>query len=94
MTTDTPVLATFDDSSPHLTVNRMLSRAVLLSTSLGASFHKVAPVMAHGFDTDPWTLARVTTVIDQVIGVADHPGHVWKLLCHGPQYRLQGRRDS
>jgi transposase len=35
---------------------------------------------AHGFDTDLWTLARVATVIEQVTGVAHHPGHVWRVL--------------
>jgi transposase len=35
---------------------------------------------AQGFDTDHWTLARITTVIERVTGVAYHPGHVWKLL--------------
>jgi transposase len=35
---------------------------------------------AHGFDTDHWTLERIATVIEQVAGVAYHPGHVWKLL--------------
>ena len=40
---------------------------------------------AHGFDTDHWTLARVTSVIEQLTGVSYHPGHVWKLL----HYRLQ-----
>jgi transposase len=44
---------------------------------------------AHGFDTDHWTLARITTVIEQVTGVAYHPGHVWKLLRHRMGYRLQ-----
>jgi transposase len=44
---------------------------------------------AHGFDTDHWTLARITTVIEQVTGVAYHPGHVWKLLRHRLHYRLQ-----
>jgi transposase len=44
---------------------------------------------AHGFDTDHWTLARITTVIEQVAGVAYHPGHVWKLLRHRMGYRLQ-----
>jgi transposase len=43
----------------------------------------------HGFDTDHWTLARVATVIEQVTGVAYHPGHVWKLLRHRLHYRLQ-----
>src|SRR4029450_12227255 len=44
---------------------------------------------AHGFDTDHWTLARVTTVIERLTGVAYHPGHTWKLLRHRMGYRLQ-----
>ena len=35
---------------------------------------------AHGFDTDHWTLARITTVIEQRTGHRYHPGHTWKLL--------------
>jgi transposase len=35
---------------------------------------------AHGFDTEHWTLARITTVIQQLTGVSYHPGHTWKLL--------------
>jgi transposase len=33
-----------------------------------------------GFDNDLWTLARVATVIEQITGVAHHPGHVWRIL--------------
>jgi transposase len=44
---------------------------------------------AHGFDTDHWTLSRVSTVIEQQTGVAYHPGHTWKLLRHRLHYRLQ-----
>jgi len=44
---------------------------------------------AHGFDTDHWTLARITSVIEQLTGVGYHPGHVWKLLRHRMGYRLQ-----
>ena len=44
---------------------------------------------AHGFDTDHWTLARITTVIEQLTGVAYHPGHVWKLLRRRLGWRLQ-----
>ena len=44
---------------------------------------------AHGFDTDHWTLARVSTVIEQFTGVGYHRGHVWKLLRHRLHYRLQ-----
>jgi transposase len=35
---------------------------------------------AHGFDTDHWTLERITTVIQQRTGYRYHPGHTWKLL--------------
>ena len=44
---------------------------------------------AHGFDTDHWTLTRVTTVVERLTGVAYHPGHTWKLLRHRLHYRLQ-----
>jgi transposase len=44
---------------------------------------------AHGFDTDHWTLARITTVIERLTGIGYHPGHVWKLLRHRLHYRLQ-----
>jgi transposase len=43
---------------------------------------------AHGFDTDHWTLARITTVIQRLTGVGYHRGHVWKLLRHRLHYRL------
>jgi transposase len=36
--------------------------------------------VAAGFDSDLWTLARVAEVIEQVTGVAHHPGHVWRIL--------------
>jgi transposase len=44
---------------------------------------------AHGFDTDHWTLARITTVIERLTGVTYHPGHTWKLLRHRLHWRLQ-----
>jgi transposase len=34
----------------------------------------------YGFDTDHWTLARITAVIEQRTGHRYHPGHTWKLL--------------
>ena len=43
---------------------------------------------AHGFQSDHWTLARITSVIEQLTGVVYHPGHVWKLLRHRLHYRL------
>jgi transposase len=33
-----------------------------------------------GFDTDRWTLGRITQVIERLTGVRYHPGHVWRLL--------------
>ena len=44
---------------------------------------------AHGFDTDHWTLARITLVIERLTGVGYHPGHVWKLLRRRLGWRLQ-----
>jgi transposase len=44
---------------------------------------------AHDFASDHWTLARVASVIQQLTGVGYHRGHVWKLLRHRLQYRLQ-----
>jgi transposase len=44
---------------------------------------------AHGFDTDHWTLERITSVIQRLTGVAYHRGHVWKLLRRRLGYRLQ-----
>jgi transposase len=44
---------------------------------------------AHGFDTDHWTLARITTVIERLTGVTYHRGHTWKLLRHRLHWRLQ-----
>ena len=44
---------------------------------------------AHGFDTDHWTLARITTVIQQLTGVSYHSGHTWKLLRRRLGWRLQ-----
>jgi transposase len=35
---------------------------------------------ANGFDSDHWTLERITTVIEQLTGTRYHPGHTWKLL--------------
>ena len=35
---------------------------------------------AHGFHNGLWTLPRVATVIQQICGVAYHPGHVSRVL--------------
>jgi transposase len=36
--------------------------------------------LAHGYDTELWTLARVAAVIEAATGVGYHPGHVWRVL--------------
>src|SRR5215213_887233 len=41
---------------------------------------------ANGFDTDHWTLARITTVIEQLTGTRYHPGHT-----STPLRRIAGR---
>ncbi len=35
---------------------------------------------ASGWETDTWTLGRITEVIRRITGVSYHPGHVWRLL--------------
>jgi len=42
----------------------------------------------HGFDKDHWAVDRITTVIEQLTGVAYSSGHVWKLLRRRLHYRL------
>jgi transposase len=36
--------------------------------------------LAHGFDSDLWTLQRVALVIERLTGVRHHPSHVWRIL--------------
>lgn len=35
---------------------------------------------AHGYETDLWSLPRITKLIQDVTQVSYHPGHVWKIL--------------
>jgi transposase len=49
----------------------------------------LAGAMANGFDTDLWTLERITVVITQLTGVRYHPGHVWVILRHRLGWTLQ-----
>lgn len=43
---------------------------------------------AYGFEGDAWTTKRVAAVLQQVFGVAYHPGHISRLLRkHYPQWR-------
>jgi transposase len=36
--------------------------------------------LAHGFDSDLWTLNRIALVIERLTGVRHHPSHVWRIL--------------
>jgi transposase len=36
--------------------------------------------LAHGFDSELWTLQRVAVVIERLTGVRHHPSHVWHIL--------------
>lgn len=55
---------------------------------------------ANGFNTDLWTLPRVSRVIEQVTGVDYHAGHVWKVLrsmgwtLQRPARRARERNDE
>jgi transposase len=49
----------------------------------------LAGAMANGFETDLWTLERVTVVITQLTGVRYHPGHVWSILRRRLGWTLQ-----
>ena len=49
----------------------------------------LAGAMANGFDTDLWTLERITVVIAQRTGVRYHPGHVWVILRQRLGWTLQ-----
>ncbi len=46
---------------------------------------------AHGFESDRWTLDRVSALIEQLTGVCYHRGHVWKIL-RGMGWTLQRGR--
>ena len=46
---------------------------------------------AYGFDSDRWTLDRVTAVIEVLTSVRYHRGHVWKIL-QGMGWTLQRGR--
>jgi len=36
--------------------------------------------LAHGYQSDLWTLERIGVLIRRLFGVHYHPGHVWKVL--------------
>jgi transposase len=54
---------------------------------------------AHGYKTNLWTLPRVAALIEDLTGVAYHPGHVWRLLgasgfsCQRPERRAVERDE-
>ena len=49
----------------------------------------LAGAIAKGFETDLWTLERVTVVITQLTGVRYHPGPVWSILRRRLGWTLQ-----
>jgi len=55
---------------------------------------------AAGFDTELWTLQRVTHMIERHFGVKYHPGHVWHILrtmgwsCQKPERRARERDEE
>lgn len=56
--------------------------------------------LAHGFDSDRWTLQRVALVIERLTGVRHHPCHVWRILramgwtLQRPQRRARERDEE
>lgn len=36
--------------------------------------------VAHGYDTEFWTLERIADLIEKITGVSYHPSYVWELL--------------
>jgi transposase len=54
----------------------------------------------HGYDTQLWTLERVSEVIQRHLGVSYHPGHVWRILlnlgwsCQKPESRGRERDEA
>ena len=53
-----------------------------------------------GYDTDLWTLPRVTEVIEMEFGVSYHPSQVWRILrglgwsCQKPERRARERDEE
>lgn len=54
----------------------------------------------HGYNTQLWTLERISEVIEQRLGVSYHPGHVWRILvnlgwsCQKPESRARERDEQ
>jgi transposase len=59
-----------------------VGRPAKLSTAQLAKVEKALAkgAEASGYMTDLWTLPRVAEVIEQLTGVAYHPGYVWYIL--------------
>jgi len=60
----------------------------------------VAGPVSRGYNTNLWTLPRVTALIKELTGVEYHPGHVWRLLgangfsCQRPERRAIERNET
>jgi len=56
--------------------------------------------LRHGYETQLWTLDRVSEVIARHLGVSYHPGHVWRILlslgwsCQKPESRARERDEE
>ena len=56
--------------------------------------------LAAGYQTDLWTLKRITKLIKRHFGIAYHPGHAWKVLqhlgwsCQKPERRATQRNEA
>jgi transposase len=54
----------------------------------------------HGYETQLWTLDRVSEVIERHLGVSYPPGHVWRILlnlgwsCQKPESRARERDEK
>ena len=54
----------------------------------------------HGYETQLWTLDRISEVIERHLGVSYHPGHVWRVLlslgwsCQKPESRARERDEK
>ncbi len=54
----------------------------------------------HGYTTSLWTLSRIAEVIEKILGIRYHKGHVWRIMrqmgwsCQKPQRRAKERDEA
>lgn len=60
----------------------------------------LAGPLAHGYETNLWTLKRIAQVVRREFGLTFHIGHVWKLLgrlgwsCQRPERKARERNEE